>query len=75
MKAHFTIWRQRIAELLKSVSNDLGAVFLGIAVVFFTRAFPSAYLDNVDGVMFAASAALCVTGLAMRLYSRRGDPE
>lgn len=70
MRTYFDIWN-RISELIKSASNDLGAVCLGIAVVFFTRAFPSAYLDNVNPVMIVASIALCVIGIALRLYSRR----
>ena len=73
MTVRFGVWRRRIAELIKPAFGDFGTVLLGIAVVFFTRAFPSAYLDNVNSVLLADSIGLCITGLTLRLYSRRDD--
>ena len=70
MKQFFKIWQRRIANGAKLVSNDLGAVSLGAAVVFFTRAFPSVYLNDFNFWMLAASIALCITGLSLRLYYR-----
>lgn len=69
-----TLWNWR-PEWLSLVSNDLRAVFLGAAVVFFTRAFPSPYLDNVNLRMLALSAFLCLLGLLLRLYYRRENIE
>ena len=61
--------------VLSGISNDLGTVFLGIAVVFFTRSFPSAYLDNVNFSMLVVSLIFCLIGLALRFYSRLTDTD
>ena len=71
MNEIFSVWRRRILNGLKLVSNDLGAVSLGAAVVFFTRAFPSVYLDEFAPWMLIASVVFCITGLLLRVYYRR----
>ena len=75
MTVRFGVWRRRIAELIKPAFGDFGTVLLGIAVVFFTRAFPSVYLDNVNFGMLAVSIIFCLAGLSLRLYSRSDDAD
>lgn len=72
MKDFLADSRRRLADILIPALNDLGAVFLGVAVVFFTRAFPSAYLDDINLWMLLASTAICLAGLALRAYYRSG---
>ena len=72
MKDFLADSRRRLADILMPALNDLGAVFLGVSVVFFTRAFPSVYLDDINLWMLMASVATCLTGLVVRAYYRGG---
>lgn len=58
-------WRGFLNRLGR-VSNDLGNVCLGIAVVFFTRSFHDPYFQNIDFWMLIASVMFCLSGLMLR---------
>lgn len=58
-------WRGFLNRLGR-VSNDLGTVCLGVAVVFFTRSFHDPYFQNIDFWMLIASVMFCLSGLMLR---------
>ncbi len=66
MKDAFSVLWERLRLMISPVSNDLGTVCLGVAVVFFTRSFPSPYFQNVDFWMLIVSALFCIIGLMLR---------
>lgn len=57
-------------KIRPSVLQDLGAICIGTAAVFLTRAFPSASIEDFGWVMLSASAAFAIVGIALRVWAK-----
>lgn len=60
-------------EMGRTVLQDLGALSLGVAAIFLTRAFPSPNSpdsEQFSATMMAASAAFAIAGIALRMFSK-----
>lgn len=82
MKETFTaLWerlRRRLSPVpskLRPVSNDVGTVFLGVAVVFFTRSVPSLDFEDIDIEILAVSILFCLVGVFLRLFYRQENAD
>ena len=60
-------------EMGRTVLQDFGALSLGAAAIFLTRAFPSPNSpepEQFSATMVAASAAFATVGIALRMLSK-----
>lgn len=71
MKETFSALWERLRLMLRPVSNDLGTVCLGVAVVFFTRSVPSLDSEDIDLEILAVSILICLIGILLRLFHRQ----
>ena len=62
--------RTRWPQIRATALQDLGAICIGTAAVFLTRAFPSARIEDFGWVMLSASAAFAIIGIGLRVWAK-----